>query len=84
MANQFTEQQLVLKTWADVRDAFAKYSGHLPGTAKEAEAEFTLWKMHWEGITGHMQSSALPDTAVAAMNACVKDCLLYTSPSPRD
>ena len=29
--------------------------------------------MHWEGITGHMQSSALPDTAVAAMNACCKD-----------
>jgi len=39
------------KTWADVKDASEKYSRHLPGQAVEVEAEFAIWKQHWENIS---------------------------------
>jgi len=39
------------KSWADVKEAYTKYSRHLPGAAREVEAEFAIWKQHWENIT---------------------------------
>ena len=36
------------KSWDDVKDAYEKYSAYLPGTAFEVEAEFEIWKQHWD------------------------------------
>ena len=36
------------KSWDDVKIAYKKYSAYLPGTAFEVEAEFEIWKQHWE------------------------------------
>jgi len=36
------------KKWADVKDAYGKYSTYLPGAAPEVQAEFEVWIQHWE------------------------------------
>lgn len=44
------------KTFDDVKDAYNKYTRFLPGSLVEVEAEFEVWKQHWENVAeGTMQ-----------------------------
>ena len=62
------------------RDNDEKYIGCIVGNATANNAKIHIWNAE----TKNKAEVTYPSSSQAYLNSVVKDCLLYTSPSPRD